>query len=433
MPKIISPFTGTDPTAQILENLGKSLFGGNTAANAVTRAQQRKLEIGNFSTEEAIRLLQLGDTNSGQLHGAAFGSRPGGFTEVVGANLARSKETRLGDEFDQNLAHLIDTAAKTEAGKNSRFNKELEDVLVDGVPTLMRRGEAAGQRPVISETDQLGTLLGQNFKNLDSLNVEQQEALGAQPSAAPRARMFRTQDGQVGRSRDDLTNLITGEPVPDDAIFGSIQDTAEGFEGTELAKRRADLLDRRAAVASMVNQSSRLDSLLSQTDAAASVGWLGTGARVINDVAAQAEAAFTLAGGESPAGLLDAAKYEDTLRGMGIENAKIKSAILDLAYTIAASREPGGKLSEPDIRRALDTLGGSLKDPVAMRAILQEATSRAVENYQIYEKTMRDNYGDALNISDAQFGGAPEAETDEAPPPGWIPHPSGEPGFFIQQ
>lgn len=125
---------------------------------------------------------------------------------------------------DATRRYGIDTTAATERGKPF---KALD---ASGNPVLVPTGDAANGnfRPVLSETDQKGTLLGQNFDNLDTLNPQQQEVLGARvtgdKAGAIKNYIFPGEDGRsnVMLTSDGVTDLY-GNPLPPGGYVGTVQ------------------------------------------------------------------------------------------------------------------------------------------------------------------------------------------------------------------
>lgn len=227
----------------------------------------------------------------------------------------------------------------------------------------------------------------------------------ARPYDAPSSgsvKMYQTSSGQRGRTTDGMTDLVTGEPIPADAMVGSVSDTSETFGDSEISKARGNLLTRRAGLESMPRQVATLDEQLARADAAQAIGIVGSSTRILNDLATQAGATLDALGVTAPDSLRDVQRYQNSFRAMGVQNAELQSGLLDLAYATAQSREPG-RLTEADIDRALRTIGGNLQDPIAMRQVLRGAVDRATMDYRATEDTFMDAYGDALNLRPAEF------------------------------
>jgi len=97
----------------------------------------------------------------------------------------------------------------------------------DGLPTFVPQGELAGGgfAPIISETDQKGTLLGQNFDNLPALNPNQQEVLGARldgnKSGTPKNYIM--PGGKTFITLDGMTDAQSGQSLPPGGFIGTVQ------------------------------------------------------------------------------------------------------------------------------------------------------------------------------------------------------------------
>jgi len=270
---------------------------------------------------------------------------------------------------------------------------ELRAAILSGMEPELQQAHAFGNTPI-------ETIIMEDGPSY----ATRPQALG-QSAPAPSSgtvRMYQTTDGGVGRTTDGLADMVTGEAIPADARVGTLSDSSESFGSSELSNARQEVLARRAGVDSMLQQVATLDQQLAQADSAQAVGVIGSASRVLNDLATQAEAALQATGIAAPAELRNVQRYQDTFRAMGVQNAVTQSSILDLAYSIAQSREPG-RLTENDIDRALRTIGGNLQDPVAMRQVLHSAAQRATTDYRSFERTMMGAYGDAFNLQPAQF------------------------------
>jgi|GEM_PF-4509666 len=310
----------------------------------------------------------------------------------------------------------------TEGETARQFNQNPYVAIGDsGMPEVFTNLDAIGRPANVPEANMRGALIRDNFPNLDALTQRQAAVLGAEGTGnPPRAKMYVLPNGDVGRTTDDRTDMVTGQPLPVDARLSDITDSSDTFEDSELAKRRGEILQKRQAVENIVQQSNNLRGLLSQPNADAAAGFLGAAAGTVNGWASQAQAALRLAGVEEPAEVRSAETYLPMLQQLGIQNAVTGSALVDLAYTYAEDRDGDGQKSVDDVAQAMRTIGASLGDPVAMQAVVLEAAKRALKNYASYEGTVRGMYGDRLNVGPAQFspldGAAPPAPAPTAAP-----------------
>lgn len=248
---------------------------------------------------------------------------------------------------------------------------------------------------------------------------------GAQPAptgAAPTAsgiRMYRTTDGRVGRTRDGMTDMVSGEPVPADAQLGSISDTSETFGDAELRAVRQEMLERRDALGAMNNAIGYIDEQLAaaersgQGGADAVVGTVGRIAGTLNTIRAQVGAVASMLGADdtsvdTPAGEATWQEVANSsaarlLQGMGIQSNEIQSAIIDLAYAVARSNKPGGRLNVNDVDNAMMQIGGSLGDATAFRATLRRVRDKSLADYQTFEQNRFGAYGERIGIDPMQF------------------------------
>lgn len=338
-------------------------------------------------------LIGLGNTKLG--HGDAMPGVPPELAEALGLP---AFPAQTGAALGAPQAPLSETEVKG-AERQRLHNSGLltDDMLVQ---------EIMGSTPVETVLTEDGPRFASRY-----------DAIGQQPYDKPGTssiKMYRTSDGRQGRTVDGLTDMTTGESLPADATVGSISDTSETFGTSELSKARDNILGRRAGLTSMINQVAALDEQLAQANADQAIGLIGSAARVFNDVATQAGAALRAAGVDVPEGLRDVQLYQDSFRSMGVQNANLQSALLDLAYATAQAREPG-RLTEADIERALNTIGANLQDPQAMRQVLRGAVERAKTDYSAFESVYFDQYGDSLNMQRAQFPDLPGMGNPDAP------------------
>jgi len=343
MVKLINAFKGTDPTANVLAEMGKRMFGDQLTP-AIKREQFRKLDRENTELEllggeyqdygtpqydprrVAARATLSGDTdyanrerflaaNTGQDMdvvsrafsgaGGAWSGTPiahaqelaekgrqadAGYAEqrrnndiqssdrrydtIVGsADNRYGVDQRVGEDarqfgvssaetFRNNNLTSVDRRYGVDQGVGQQryeFNFEPKPVLgADGAPTFVAQGQMVGSgvQPILSNTERQGTLAGQNFGQMGALPIQEQTYLDADPTAARAGavKMYRTSQGQVGRTSDGILDLVTGALIPADAVVGSINDTAGGFQGGELSKARQDIATRRYGVASMIER-----------------------------------------------------------------------------------------------------------------------------------------------------------------------------------
>jgi hypothetical protein len=305
-----------------------------------------------------------------------------------------------------------------EATKLRVAAQQPQTVLVDGVPTIVRQDQSYGQPASVGKSEQEGALLRGNWNNLPALNEQQQTALKVNPGADELVNA-QLQDGSTVPARarmDGLYDVNTGQKIPNVVSVGKlVAQSAEGLGGSTLTNK---IVERRVARDQAVSAIDRLDAKLAAPNADQAVGWIGRGANIFNDVRAQVEAATRLKGGMTAAQevttnpQINAALdnvfrdpgFVETAQRLGVQNAVLRANIVDLAYTIAKSKDPGGRMSDQDINRAAEIVGASLMDPNAARQVLGELKNSVIQDHDIWEQ----NYG-------AVRGGAGAAARPQAP------------------
>ncbi|MBK1669959.1 hypothetical protein CKO28_18145 [Rhodovibrio sodomensis] len=360
------------------------------------------------------------------VQGIGYASDPKGYT--LGVNDAISPEDREGVAARNQQNNLGQIYAEAAA---SPLTVGEGDMVVPGA------GDPRGSAGPIYGRDTASTAeagLINRAAGGEQLNDQQAAIAGADGSAGPNKQRIALR-GPNGDQRSGYFDpgagtyhFATGERVPEGwQAYNQPQPQGSneelGFESSELKSTRQEILNRRSATKQAVATVDEISGRLQQAeDPAQIVGIVGSASGLLNDMAAQAKAAMRLTGTEIEAPG-DAAAYEGTFRELGIENRQMQAAFLDLAYSIAQSRE-SGRLTEADISRALRTVGANAQDPVAMSQVLQSARNRLVRNYQIYEGTAREMYGDRLNVDPWR----PKGGQPQGGPAGASPAPGGGQG-----
>jgi hypothetical protein len=268
MVKIFSPLSGPDPIAGAFREYGKQLFGDQTA-NAINNEKLYAAQRENTETDNLMRRIAGGGGaqamtadpisqailigsgydpskfNSMALMGGAtqFGAADPrtqnlqvgagqSYDNTAGAFNAKLAETvRSNDLASADRRYGVDESQKTERDK---FFFEPKAVInPDGSTGFARQGELPGStfQPIISEADQKGTLLAQNWNNLPNLNPNQQEVLGALPGSAGGSRTPKnyivtdpvTRQPKTFMTIDGVTDVQTGLPLPQGGYIGTVQ------------------------------------------------------------------------------------------------------------------------------------------------------------------------------------------------------------------
>lgn len=159
------------------------------------------------------------------------------------------------------------------------------------------------------------------------------------------------------------------------------------------------------------------------------------GAAFVNNLQQEANALAGAMGIEVDPDLINPDEYEGTFDELGIENARMRSMITSLAYSQAIANNPDGRISNADLSRAIDEIGGSAADPRAFRQVLLDVANRTVRAYQNRHKIVaEEDFANDFGLGEYQepAGGAqiPEGATATNPQTGerkqfingqWVP------------
>lgn len=125
------------------------------------------------------------------------------------------------------------------------------------------------------------------------------------------------------------------------------------------------------------------------------VGPVGSAASFISALRQQVAAALSMAEDDKTRGILeDYLQTPTSLPGMpkwvetGTAATINRARFVELAYAIASAREPGGRLTEGDVQRAVQTLGATGGNVDAIIALLAEADNKAVSAINRRRKRM---------------------------------------------
>lgn len=269
MVKIFSPFQGQDPLAEKLRALGQQMFGNNTD-NALKNEKLYEMQRNNVETDNLMRRVagggaqNLGADPIAQAILIGSGYKPEDFGKIglmgsatangatdprtqnwqVGtgqsydntADAVRAKQAEVIRNNDMQSADRRYGVDQNQATDRYKFENEPKAAIgPDGKQVFAPQGGLAdgGFAPIVSESDQKGTLLGQNWNNLPGLNPQQQEVLGALPGSAggsrtPKNYIIKDAKGQTQTllTADGVTDLQSGKPLPPGGYIGTVQGSA---------------------------------------------------------------------------------------------------------------------------------------------------------------------------------------------------------------
>ena len=202
-------------------------------------------------------------------------------------------------------------------------------------------------------------------------------------------------DPLTGQNRyKDLGSAVKGSLTVDDpAKFGT---SKQGVN-----KRTEDMEGMLTGTANALDTYELLDKLVKETPAN---GWAGALVSKADDIVSGVQNLSTLLADQEGAsdvskslGDYDFSKMEKFAGGA----AKIKSAVLELAYARALTAERGGKtLSEGDIQRQIDQIGGSISNPKIFGELMEQNKIAMIKKLE--------NFGEMTMVDGQSIGEAPQ-------------------------
>lgn len=242
MPVIINPFKGTDPTAQAFADVGNAIFG-NTGQAALRREQIVDAQRKNTETLNLMNAIKaaggaqnLGADADAQSMALGAGISPqtfGGYG-LLGSAIQNGAAARKTQDFQVGTGQSYDNTAdavKARLAETARQFDEKPIAAVDatGNPAFAPQGNTVGFTPMISADETKGTLIRQNWDNLDTLNQNQQAVLGAAkaPGAAQTPRNYVAPNGESFITYDGITDARTGQQLPSGGFIANAQGSAK--------------------------------------------------------------------------------------------------------------------------------------------------------------------------------------------------------------
>lgn len=325
-----------------------------------------------------------------------------------------------------------------EATKLRLAESTLEQVDTPEGPKFVRRGDAVGQSPILGLDQRKGSLAG---ALIPTLTPQQQQDFVLGRAPAPEVYNATRPDGStvpatVGPS-GGIVDLNTGEKIPQVTTMGRLQaTTADGLGSSSTIGK--EILEGRINTERAVKLIDNLSTELEKPNAGVSVGFLGSVSEVANNIRSQVEAGAKAAGGLSardemrgsdPRAVeirttVDRVMNENqqqfrALQQQGIDTAKIRALIEDLAYAQAKANDPSGRVSNQDVERAGRQVGMGLGDPVAMKSVLGDLRERTIQGQEIRERNSAPFLGSGKTVPAWDFLAgrkAPPAATAGAAP-----------------
>lgn len=429
MPKIINTYTD-DSLAKAFANMGES-FVSNTPALELARQKAYGLSRDNQSYQVLQDAERAGgyDPNDPSVRAAIVGlDKPKEFYEAqrglaatrygaadpratnayVGAGGAYSGTAQGTRESEANRVAIenLRTQRGYDAAIHTAELQPQQAIDENGRMIITSRKDAIDRKlmPIVGHSELQADILR---RAMPSLTPDQAAAAGGYAPKNPgNLWTYQTPDGKQGTTADGRSDVSSGAALPAGTKTIKLEGpNTEGLTSDNATNRK--LVDSEVA---MKQSSAMIDNLiadLSKPNAAQNVGYVGSIANTLNGWRAQAEAASKAIGGLSAdqavadpgvqqsinevMGRLNPALVS-RLQQMGIDSAIVKSQIHNLAYVIARSQDPSGRISKDDVLRAGETIGASLQDPVAGVRVLTALKSQIQQNWKIQDETIRQRY-----------------------------------------
>lgn len=408
-------------TGMEMENQGRSAVagmyerGGPLDFNALT-ANAVRGGINNIGDFERFRASNVYGAESPQATNAYVGAGGGYGNTYAGAKMARDAELL---KTQINAQKVFDAALAT------ANNTPMNVIGPNGQPMVVTRSQAFSNQmqPVLPLSEAQGTLAQGIFAKGPDAIVNSPDAVkkiigGYTADTKPD---FYVYDGGTAIA-DPKTGMpidaMTKQPLPQGSKIGKVvAQSTDGFTGNSSADQK--LFDSRVATERATSAIDNLTSMLKQPNADQSTGYVGRAANLYTDIRSQLEAISRFAGGESVQQAFNRpeiaqslndnmqtmfgnAQFNERVRQLGIDNAKLQSQVIDLAYMIAKATDPGGRMSNQDIENATRVVMGSILDPQSGVAVLDDLKGRLVRNQKIYEDNLARIYPQAAKSLGAQ-------------------------------
>lgn len=358
-------------------------FSGPNKELQGPRSQQFRREV----TEKFQRLEQAAPSLPEQPRpprgGLAEGERVGPFGTILGPSATQQSPA----------AQLLASVAQDPAAFAEMFAREGG---VEGLFDMLRGGDGTQQTRVISGDTPQGRAIG--LQPGERARVKGQVSPGGQffpqevvakpftageEGGGPLVTLMDMETGEVKtRRRDDpeVDRLVGQNHVvaSDGRALESLENMSQG-ERRELRNAQVGTKTYIASVADglrMLNENPDINTFVAR------------GASLINDLRQEAKAFAGALGTEFDENIFDLTAHADTFRQLGIERERMQSLITSLAFQRAVAEKGGaGRITNRDIERFIQEIGGRSSDPVALAQVLQDTAQRAARSFRINFET----------------------------------------------
>lgn len=271
------------------------------------------------------------------------------------------------------------------------------EVILEGFQEMARRGQVAlagmqGDRKILKDVGGF-----QRYEDTgDRLFPE-----AVAPLKAPTTRSIIDKDERIDQEFD----LTTGEFVevgrgPRSVVQRQETGPPGSFKtGSQTGAQEVEMENAASATIQAVATAGDLVDLVRSNKSI--VGIPGAFFRITNDLA-QSAVGIAQGLGVTFEGNLETLTNPENydfskFRGTAIDSAVMQSAIVNLAFAAAAaSGQEGRSISDKDIQRFINEIGGSTSDPKAFEAVIRKFTERLVRNFTISTNVRKLNRPDLI-------------------------------------
>jgi hypothetical protein len=175
-------------------------------------------------------------------------------------------------------------------------------------------------------------------------------------------------------------NIPVGAIVVESSVVGTPQEM--NVSGAEFTRLR----DSQVATTAVI---SSVNDMLQILDANPNINTIvSSAAAFANNIRAEARALGNATGTRAEVeSLINPDRFTSEFQELGIRNREMQSLVNSLAYTVARANDPGGRLSDLDIKNAIKEIGAASADPVAFSRVLRNVAARTARNFEIDYKT----------------------------------------------
>jgi hypothetical protein len=270
---------------------------------------------------------------------------------------------------------------------------------------------ASRARPVLGESDEKGRTFADWYASATPAQRASVHGAGDK-QLTPYLYEWTSPDGKLYKGTAYATpggpvDAVSGQALPQGVVMKKLEGENAGITGNPTADNR--LVQLRAATKNATQSIDNIIADLQKPNAAASLGIVGRGAVLYSNARAQAEALTSAMGGETFGDVFSKPENVQAanaavnkvfgdknlaarLKQAGIDSARLRSQIMDLAYVVAKVQNPSGQIGKADVEHALATTGGALMDPRLMIPVLKDLKARTLQAQQAHEEAIQSVY-----------------------------------------